>query len=177
MKNIRIWSISGFIFTLAAGTLLHFIYDWLGGTVASVLGAVNESLWEHLKLIFWPAVIFGIIEYIAYGKSMRAFIPAKVLASLAGMLAVIMLFYTYSGILGYNIMVIDILIFVIGAAFSYYISYRLMLKHTACFSTDTARIIFLIIALALIICFILFTFTPPHIPLFRDPKTGAYGIA
>ena len=57
MKNVRLWNIAGAAFALVAGTLLHFVYEWFGGNVWAVIGAVNESTWEHLKLLYFPGGI------------------------------------------------------------------------------------------------------------------------
>ena len=51
-KSVPYWRVGGFIFTAVVGTLLHFLFDWTGGSVAAALfSAVNESIWEHLKLL------------------------------------------------------------------------------------------------------------------------------
>ena len=56
MKKIRSYYIIGYLFTAAAGTLFHFVYDWTGqGAVAALFFPVNESTWEHMKLVFFPA--------------------------------------------------------------------------------------------------------------------------
>ena len=60
MDRIRKWSIAGVVVTLVTGTLLHFVHEWFGGGFWASIGAVNESTWEHLKLIFWPMFLFGI---------------------------------------------------------------------------------------------------------------------
>ncbi len=39
---------------LLAGFLLHFVYRWWPNAVTALFSPVNESLWEHVKLIFWP---------------------------------------------------------------------------------------------------------------------------
>ena len=52
-KRLLLWETAGFLFTAAVGALLHFSYDWSGGTVlAAAFSAVNESTWEHMKLLF-----------------------------------------------------------------------------------------------------------------------------
>ena len=52
-QSIPSWQIGGFVFEGALGTLLHFVFDWSGGNVAAALfSAVNESIWEHMKLLF-----------------------------------------------------------------------------------------------------------------------------
>ena len=55
MKNIRSWLIAGFIFTAVFGTLSHFFYDWSNENVLiGLISPVNESTWEHMKLLFFP---------------------------------------------------------------------------------------------------------------------------
>ena len=68
MKNTRwqAWETIGLLWTLAAGNLLHFVYQWTGErTVAGLFAAVNESTWEHMKLLAVPWVLFSLVEYIA----------------------------------------------------------------------------------------------------------------
>ena len=51
----------GFIAVSIAGTLMHFIYEWSGNNkIVALFAPVNESPWEHLKLLFFPFVIYGI---------------------------------------------------------------------------------------------------------------------
>lgn len=174
MYNIKKWNTFGAIFTMIVGTLLHFAYEWIGKG-AAIIGAVNESTWEHLKLLFWPAVIFGIVEYFVYGKKITCFIDVMVKSILIGLSLIIILFYTYSGVLGYNVMYIDIAIFFIAVIASYIYSYRKMcLYEHSC--PHCASVTWFIILLILILMFVLFTFAPPQIALFQDPVTGSYGI-
>ena len=52
----------GAAFMIAAGSVLHFAFDWLGGWYPlALVAAVNESIWEHLKLAFWPGVAWGVL--------------------------------------------------------------------------------------------------------------------
>lgn len=176
MKNIRLWNLISAAVTLVAGTLLHFIYDWFGGSIAAVFGAVNESTWEHLKLIFWPMVIMGIIEYFIYGKSLKSFIPIRVLSILIGMLTTVALFYTYSGILGFNFLIADILTFILGVLVAYCYSVKQFEKENTLLSKKTTNIFFIALLVVLIICFSVFSFFPPHIGLFLDPVTNSYGF-
>ena len=54
-KKLLYREISGLVFVLTAGTLLHFVYEWAGeSTVAAIFSTVSESTWEHLKLLFFP---------------------------------------------------------------------------------------------------------------------------
>ena len=55
--------IIGFFFVSIVGTLLHFAYEASGSNfIAGIFAPVNESTFEHLKLLFYPFIIYGIIE-------------------------------------------------------------------------------------------------------------------
>ena len=54
-----------FIFISILGVLLHFTYEWSGDNPAvGLFSAVNESTWEHLKLIFFPMLLLTLIEFL-----------------------------------------------------------------------------------------------------------------
>lgn len=74
VMKIRSWEILGVFFTIIVGTLLHFTYDWTGqSALVGLFSAVNESTWEHLKLLFVPFFIWTIIEYFAFGEHKKTF--------------------------------------------------------------------------------------------------------
>ena len=169
------WEIAGIIFTILFGSAVHFIYAWTGKKKAvGALAAVNESVWEHLKLIFTPMLFFSAAEYCFVGKLLPNYFAAKFLAILFGMACIIVLFYTYSGIMGTNYLWVDILTFIIAA----------VIAHT-CFLWAIQNQVFCGIGfeatagtgiLLLTLCFIVFTYRPPHIGLFEDPVLHKYGI-
>ena len=168
MDSVKCIHIVGVLFTLILGSLLHFVYAWSGeNALAGIFGAVNESVWEHLKLLFWPMVLFGVVEYFLYGKDNPAFLPLRVSSILLGMLIIVAGFYTYSGILGYNYFPIDMLLFIFAVVFAYAFSYRK--RNDSRYATTCANIAALIVLLLLIAAFAIFTFAPPEIGLFADP--------
>ena len=73
-ESIPRWQIAGFLFTSVLGTFLHFLFDLTGGsTVAALFSAVNESIWEHIKLIYYPMLIFSLIVWQFWGKQTETF--------------------------------------------------------------------------------------------------------
>ena len=67
-KN-RIIYITGYIAVAILGTLLHFVYEWSGSNmIVGLFSSTNESTWEHMKLAFYPMLIFSIIFMILYMK-------------------------------------------------------------------------------------------------------------
>lgn len=174
MEHLKSWHVIGAIFTLILGTLLHFTYDWSGANdFISYIAPVNESIWEHQKLLFTPMLLFMIIELFAYGKDLPNFIQVKVLSIIVGIVVTIASYYTYSGIIGNNFLIANIGTFVIGTLVAYLFSYHFL--QTTYFNSPVSQIIMLIILVLLILCFVLFTVDPPLIPLFQDSPTGTYG--
>lgn len=172
--KLKNWHIAGIIFTLILGTLLHFTYAWSGeNAIVGLFSAVNESTWEHLKLLFTPMFLFAVFEYFTYGKQIPNFIPVKFLSILLGMITIVLSFYTYVGVIGQNFLWADIGTFILGVLVAYWFSYKLL--QTNYFSSPGAIQIAKIGIMVLLFCVIVFTFQPPHIALFQDPLLGTYG--
>ena len=166
--KLKKWHIVGVIFTLILGTLLHFTYEWSNeNPIIALLSPVNESTWEHLKLLFTPMLLFGILEYFAYGNKFPNFVLIRALSILVGMSTIIITFYTYVGIIGQHFLWADIATFVLGVLAAYWFSFKNL--QTENFASTNSRKIGYLIIIVLIICFILFTFRPPNIGLFLDP--------
>ena len=130
--SIPRWQLAGFVFTGVLGTLLHFLFDLTGGNLAAALfSAVNESIWEHIKLLFYPMVVFGLIEFFFLGKETPGFWCVKLKGILLGLGLIPVLYYTYTGILGLSADWFNITIFFIAAAVAYWWETKLFQKETA----------------------------------------------
>ena len=171
-SKIRNYQIVSSIFACTAGTLLHFTYEFFGeNMLVASFSAVNESVWEHLKLLFFPMLLSTIIGFFYIGKSTSNFLCSKVLGILASMSFIIIFFYTYTGIIGKSIVFIDIASFFVAVILGEYLAYKLMISNFKC-----NNIIAIIILATTLICFIVFTYFTPNIGLFKDPVTSQYGI-
>ena len=164
-RLLNIWQILGFAFTAIMGVLLHFLYEWTGGSnFVAPFSAVNESIWEHMKLLFFPMFIFACIEKWYIGKDYKNFWCVKLLGIMLGIILIPVLYYTLNGIFGKIPDWINIAIFFVTAAISYFVETKLLNKHLInCKYSTTALLIMWIIAFL----FGLFTFTTPQIPLFK----------
>ena len=172
-KTIGIWQLMGFAVTSLFGTLLHFLYDWLGEAVwIAPFSGINESTWEHMKLLFWPMFIYAIIQSFFF-EEREDFWCVKLKGVLLGITMIPLLFYTYNGAIGKSPDWLNIVIFFISAAVSYiYETRQFNNNSTVCKNPKRA-----IAALCLIaVLFIVFTFKAPEIGIFKDPLTGMYGI-
>ena len=163
------------IFCIILGTLLHFTYDWSGkNQFIGAFSSVNESVWEHLKLVFYPMVLAALIEYIFVKNITNNYLEAKTIGIFGAMSFIVIVFFTYTGILGTNLFVIDILTFWASIVIGEGISYKLMKRENE--STLTSKILATVILVFLLISFIICTFCPPQVNLFKSPNNGKYGI-
>ncbi len=174
MQLSRFSTILGIIFTAIVGTLLHFVFKWsMDHPAVALFSAVNESTWEHLKLLFFPAVLYTIFEYASQGRYIPGYLYARALALCTGLAFIITAFYTYSGILGNNYVFMDIGIFLISVILTFILTIKIQ-KWRRMLPTHTGIAVLILLILAA--AFFIFTFYPPHIGLFMDPQAGDYGI-
>jgi hypothetical protein len=174
-KLILIWEISGMFFIIVGGSLLHFTFKWSGfWTPAALFSAVNESVWEHLKLGFWPAFLFGLIEAaFMYGR-VNNFLLAKGCVLYLIPISIVILYYLYTSVVGHHILFMDILIFVLSVVGAQYMSYRILLTEHHYPVANAIAVLLIIISVA---AFSLLSYHPLKSSFFRDQTTGQYGIS
>ena len=174
MKPDRsLWCFAGFALTSLGGTLLHFAYDWTNqNRLAALFSAVNESTWEHMKLLFFPLFFFALMQS-RFFRSYKNFWCIKSIGTFVGLGLIPVLFYTANGAFGKTPDWFNITIFFITAAIVFLTENYLLRVHRP--SRCTPRIALTLIC-GIGILFAVFTFFPPQLPLFQDPITGTYGI-
>ena len=172
-RSIGLWQLMGFAVTSLGGTLLHFLYDWLGNAVwIAPFSGVNESTWEHMKLLFWPMLLYAVVQG-RFFRDRQDFWCVKLRGILLGLILIPTLFYTYNGVIGKSPDWINIAIFFVCAAIAYLYEARLYNRaKLRCRSPKIAIAALCVLALL----FIVFTFQAPMLGIFKDPLTGAYGI-
>ena len=171
-EKIKKYQIFSAFFTAIFGTLLHFTYEWSGkNPIVGIFSAVNESTWEHLKLLFIPMLLTVIIGAFYFNKKVPNFICAKTVGIITAMLFTVVFYYTYSGIIGKDIPFISILSFFVAIFIGEFVAYLLIINHFKC-----NKMFCIIVLIVLLILFIAFTFNPIKIGLFKDPLNHTYGI-
>lgn len=173
-KRVLKWEMFGILFITLAGSLLHFTFELSGfWKPMAVISAVNESVWEHLKIGFWPAFIWAVIEFFVFGRKIKNFFFAKAISFLLIPSVIVFLFYSYTYITGTELLAVDIAIFIIAIAAAQIIGYRLMLIRRKYLSLNIIGAVIILICLA---SFSLFSYFPPRYQLFEDAVTGEFGI-
>ena len=172
-RTVWLWELFGFAVTALLGTVLHFLFDWSGGALwIAPFSGVNESTWEHMKLLFWPMLIYAVTQSFFF-KGYPSFWCVKLRGMLLGLGAIPAIFYIYNGVIGRSPDFINIAIFFVSAALVYiYESKRLSREEQVCASPRRAILAICFMALL----FVVFTFRVPSLEIFKDPITSAYGI-
>lgn len=172
-RSIGLWQLMGFAATSLGGTVLHFLYDWLGGAAwIAPFSGVNESTWEHMKLLFWPMLLYAVVQSFFF-RERTDFWCVKLRGILLGLVLIPVLFYTYNGVIGRSPDWINIAIFFLSAAVSYtYETRAFRAERVRCAAPKVA----LVVLGGLALLFVAFTFFTPEIDVFKDPLTGTYGI-
>lgn len=167
-KSFTFWQFWGFVFTSVLGTLLHFLYDISGQSIiVAPFTAINESIWEHMKLLYFPMLIWLLVEYRFFANQIPNFRCAKLRGFFVGLLLIPVIYYTYTGAFGVFADWFNILIFFIVAATAYISETKYVASDKKCLLSP--KISFAII-LIIGFFFVIFTFSPLGIPLFQDPQ-------
>jgi hypothetical protein len=172
-KSVFKWELVGIIFIVLAGGALHFVYDWSGQwRPLAVIAAVNESTWEHLKLAFWPALVFFFIELFYIRKSGNNFFFAKAIGILLMPVSITVLFYAYTAFTE-DMLAIDLTIFIVAVVIGQLTSYKLLkMKSLPAWTNGLGVVLLILMTLA----FATLTYYAPELPIFKDPVSGGYGI-
>jgi hypothetical protein len=167
MNKLKCYAIASAIFVIIAGCISHFVYEWSGKNfILGFFFPVSESTWEHMKLCFFPMLVCSLFVNGLLKADYPCITSALLSGILLGTVAIPVIFYTYSGILGRNWLPLDIATFVLSVLLAFAAVYRLTLSCKA--APYKAWLGFLVFALA--VCFLVFTYLPPDIGLFFIPS-------
>ena len=171
MKKIKIISVF-VVFILSF--ISHFMYNILPNSIFSIIFPVNESIWEQMKRIATPVLIFSIFEYIIYRKKdidFNNFILSYAISIIIGIVFYLVLYLPIHYIFGHSLIVAVIILFmtfVLVEYISYYIMNYKEIKY--------GNIIGFCIIIIMYIIFGYLTYNPILIDLFYDTNKDIYGI-
>jgi hypothetical protein len=168
------WELWGIAFVIILGALWHFVFQLTGECkIIGAIAPVNESVWEHFKLGFWPMCIFAAIEYYFIKERINNFLFAKAVALYIIPVIIALVFYTYTAITGHEILAVDIATFGVAVAVAQLIGYKIMTFDKLPQYTNYIAGFFIVL---LAVIYVIFTFNPPDLPIFFDSESGIYGL-
>ncbi len=172
-KAVLKWELIGIILISILGSILHFFFGWSGEwEPMGAIAPVNESVWEHLKLAYWPILLYAITEYRFLKSFTNNYFLAKAICMFVASVVIVIVFYSYTSIFD-RILLVDIVSFCVAIAIGQLVSYKLLTSRKVPQYLD---LVGMILVIFFGITFVLFTYFTPHLPIFKDPVTGGYGI-
>lgn len=169
MNDLKRYTIIGILFVLSIGSLAHFLYDWSGNnSIVGLFTPVNESIWEHMKLLFFPMLLYSFIMILKFHRKYACITSALCSGILIGAVLIPLFYYAYTYLLGKNIFILDISTFILSIVIAFFLSYKL----TRSYKLKFYKSLLCILVGILFICFFIFTYYPPDTTIFQDPTTA-----
>ena len=171
--TLKKWKVISVILIFLFSSLFHFIYDWFPTFFTSLFFPVNESIWEHNKIIVMSFLVLAIFEKLHY-KKRKNVIFTECISSLVCMILVMLIFTpVYLYILKTNDnMIVTFAIYIFAIIISQIVSYQLLNKEYNPKLEEFGVILFVIFFLINII----FTYYPPKLALFYDFVHKIYSL-
>lgn len=170
LKKIKIINV---VFLFLLSFLWHFVYDWFPNNIFALFFPVNESIWEHMKIIYFCLFMGSILEFVLCKKNnikINNFYIEAMVKSILGVIFYLIIFIPLYLWLGES-MFISISLMLITYIFMEYIGYKILIGEEM-----NINILPVIIIVLGCIMFVILTFYPLHNFLFFDEVKFGYGI-
>lgn len=161
------WIIITTIIAFGLGALFHFVYEWSDkNKYIGYVFPVNESVWEHLKLAFYPTLLVWLSYFDRSRKGLKLTINERIIgfmtSSLISMIFIVIAFYTLRGAFGIENVWVDISLLVMGIFIGQRTAFQTVKKRTNV-SVTLFSWFYMIVFIAV---FGYFTFYVPDLPMF-----------
>lgn len=172
--NLKFFKVLSILFIFVLFFPFHYGYDVFPNSLSAIFFPVNESIWEHMKLIFTTFMIYGIVEYIIYNKykvKVNNLLLGILVSSLSCIIIFLAIFLPIYYKIGENLYITLSILFV-SIIFAEIISYIIIKK-------DNVKFLNIISIIIIIICYIIFgyfNYYPIKNDFFYDPIEEKYGI-
>lgn len=170
LKKIKIINV---VFLFLLSFLWHSMYDWFPNNIFALFFPVNESIWEHMKIIYYCLLLGSVLEFILCKKNnikINNFYIETMIKSLLGVIFYLIIFIPLYLWLGES-MIISIGLMLVTYIFMEFIGYKILVGE----ELNIKMLPVIIIALGSIM-FVILTFYPLHNFLFFDDVKFGYGI-
>ncbi len=157
----------GYFVVCALGVLFHFAYDFFKIDYLKIIFPSNESVFEHLKLFIFPTILYMIFD-ILIQKEKEGILASYISGLVVASVFMIAGYYTYSGIIGEDSPIINIMIFFVSVLIIFVYRYR----KTTLFDGVNSVVAFVVFLLIIEI----FSFYPTNIQLFQDPTNHEFPL-
>lgn len=173
-RAILYWELSGALFIILAGSALHFAFGWSGGwRPLGLIAAVNESIWEHLKLAFWPGLLWAALPGKTRNLKLADRLATRGVTLVLTAVLIVAIFESYTAILGDNLLPLDIGTFMLAVLAGQRAAAALTMHKPP---GPALRALGLGLLAVQVAAYGAFTFYPPDFWLFTDSRNGLQGL-
>jgi len=170
VKFVRLYHFIGIFVILSIAGPLHFAYEWSGENFfISLVAPVNESIWEHLKMVYWPTLLWWVLGYALFRRRSRLsgmrWGQSMAVSIIFGMLVIVLWYYTWAGAFAIEASWVNfssMVSVVIGQLLAIHV-YRVAKPRWVYFVPG----MIIVVSLAFMSGF--FTYYPPALPMFVSP--------
>jgi len=157
--NIKKVTIISVFAIFALSFLSHFMYEWFPNTFTSIFFPVNESIWEHNKMIFTTMMLRGLIEYFIISNHGKKKFPTALLASTLITIITNTLIFTpiYYLMDKQDNIIITMIIYIISIIIGQYVSHKILKSDSIYKTLNTVSLISIAIIFTI---FGIFTYYP-----------------
>ena len=170
LKRIKMLSVFG-MFILCF--LTHFLYNWFPNALFSIFFPVNESIWEHMKMMTSSILLWSVLEYFLYKKyrinhnNFALSIFLEITLSIIIFLIIYLPIYHFTG----SVFILNLIVLFISIYFVNIISYYILNLRPL-----HKEILSIIGIILLYIIMGILTYSPPENYIFLDTVEKKYGI-
>lgn len=154
-----------FFLTAAAGAALHFLYDLWPNALTAILAPVNESVWEHLKLLFWPFLL-ACPFLVQRGRNAQRAWGACFAAMLLMPALLLGIYYPLRAGFGVQTEMMPIVLYYLVLAAGFWITHRL----SGVAAMERWAGVLLMAVGFYVACLIVFSVAAPPLPIFQAPS-------
>lgn len=173
--NLKKNFIISLIMIFALSFLSHFMYDWFPNTFTSIFFPVNESIFEHTKMVFTTMMVWGLISYFLLKKEYKTnYLSALLFSTITTIIVLVIIFTpTYYLMNKKENMVITLVIYFIAIVVGQIVNYFILKRKN---KLKILNIISLILIPVIFTVYGLLTYYPIKASLWRDYENNKYGI-
>ena len=173
--NLKKIKIIGTITIFALAFIYHFLYECFPNPIFSILFPVNESIWEHMKLLYTGILSWGLIEIILLKKNKIKYnnYPYQLfLTAFTSIIIYLILYLPIHNLIGEKLIISILLLFIV-ILLEQILSYYLLKQKK---ETDILDKISIILIILFYMILLNLTYDPPRNYIFYDTIENKYGI-
>ncbi len=165
-RQVR-WLLWGGVLAFVASAAFHFGYDKTGFAPLMLVCAINESIWEHMKILFFGGLLVNAILYFTLFRGNRTFLVGAAVGLSTIVVGVPLIVLGYSSVLGKELFLVDFVLSIVMELVCQTLIYRFLKSRRDFTRFWKASVV--VVAL-LVVVFVLLGFFPPSFGIFVSPE-------